>query len=264
MNGLKSLGEAIADGEAVLCIPEVADFEKCFDLLSAGLNACRMQGAEYSRGRIRFSVSDPTAFDGSTVLSCEIFLLRVLDYLDENVPSIYDTLFRPGEDWAWRQPLNAQLEQPSVPPLDHLAETCGSLQELYLMGELEWSEGEPAINVYESSGYFGCHKDHLALTVFVPLTSPDHEFAGGGTGYWRGNRDVDEIPQTPPDLVLKPEKGAALVFGGDVTHSGIPVEEGYRSVFVCSFSTRTPASSPNRLHGLRAPPEVSANFKGAY
>ena len=75
---------------------------------------------------------------------------------------------------------------------------------------------------------------------------------------------MDENPQTPPDLVLKPEKGAALVFGGDVTHSGMPVEAGYRSVFVCSFSTRTPVSPANRLQGMQAPPEVSANFKGTY
>lgn len=266
MQGLKSLGEAIADGEAVVTIPNVADFGECLDLVQAGLNARAMRGGgdtAAARGRSRFSVSDPSAFpDGNVVLSCDEILLRVLDYLDDRIPSVYETLFRPSEDWLWRQPLNAMLEEPTVPPEDYLAETCGSLRELYLMGELEWSEGEPAINVYESEGYFGCHKDHLALTVLIPLTSPGDQFLGGGTGYWRGNRMVDENPSTPPDVVLTPEKGTALVFGGDVTHSGMPVEEGYRSVFVCSFSTRTPASAPNRLHGMQAPPEVSPNFKG--
>lgn len=120
-----------------------------------------------------------------------------------------------------------------------------------------------AINVYEADGYFGAHKDHLALTVLIPLTSPTSDFSGGGTGFWKGNREVDENPQTPPDVVLKPPPGSALIFGGDVTHSGMPVEAGYRSVFVCSFSTRTPASPANRLHGMQAPPEVSANFKGS-
>ena len=59
----------------------------------------------------------------------------------------------------------------------------------------------------------------------------------GGTGFWAGNRLVDENPTTPPDLVLKPPRGSALVFGGDVTHAGMPVEAGIRSVLVCSFST---------------------------
>ena len=102
----------------------------------------------------------------------------------------------------------------------------------------------------------------MALTVLIPLTSPDVNFNGGGTGFWEGNREVDENPQTEPDLILKPEAGSALIFGGDVTHAGMPVESGYRSVFVVSFSTKTPASNPDRLHGLQAPPKVSADFKG--
>ena len=122
--------------------------------------------------------------------------------------------------------------------------------------------GEPAINVYEEGGYFGAHKDHLALTVLIPLTSPGENFGGGGTGYWRGNRESSENPTEEPDLILKPAAGSALVFGGDVTHAGMPVASGYRSVFVCSFSTRTPASPADRLHGMQAPPTVSPNFKG--
>ena len=117
-------------------------------------------------------------------------------------------------------------------------------------------------NVYQTDGYFGGHKDHLALTVLMPLTSPD-SFGGGGTGFWAGNRNVDENPQSPPSAILKPPAGSALVFGGDVTHCGMPVEAGLRSVFVCSFSTRTPVSSEDRLHGMQAPPVTSPNFKGS-
>lgn len=117
-------------------------------------------------------------------------------------------------------------------------------------------------SVYENGGYFGAHKDHLALTVLIPLTSPEDDFVGGGTGFWKGNRDVDENPANEPDLILKPAAGSALIFGGDVTHAGMPVDSGYRSVFVCSFSTRTPASAADRLHGMQAPPQVSPNFKG--
>ena len=47
------------------------------------------------------------------------------------------------------------------------------------------------------------------------------------------------------------ETGTALVFGGDVTHAGMPVEAGLRSVFVASFSTRTSGSPEARCYGLQ-------------
>ena len=90
----------------------------------------------------------------------------------------------------------------------------------------------------------------MALTVLVPLTAPS-EFGGGGTGFWAGNEATDESPACAPTIVLKPELGSALVFGGDVTHAGMPVEHGLRSVLVASFSTRTPSSPEDRVHGLQ-------------
>ena len=97
----------------------------------------------------------------------------------------------------------------------------------------------------------------MALTVLMPLTSPA-AFVGGGTGFWAGNRDVDEQPATAPSRVLKPALGTAIVFGGDVTHAGMPVEEGLRSVLVASFSTRTPCSPKERVHGLQFDASSSA------
>ena len=254
-----SIGQSIGQGQVVLCLPQVASAEECQTLFQAALQAAQNQGPS-ARGRSRLSVSDPTVFSGDIVMTTEEILLRVLDYIDENLPSIYEWLFEPSDEWVHRQPLNAQLEQPDTPPESFLRETCPTLRDLYMMGALEWSEGEPAINIYQAGGYFGAHKDHLALTVLIPLTSAEGDFQGGGTGFWAGNRQVDENPSTPPDLILKPAPGSALLFGGDVTHAGMPVASGLRSVGVCSFST--PASSPDRLHGLQAPPQVSANFKG--
>ena len=43
----------------------------------------------------------------------------------------------------------------------------------------------------------------------------------------------------------------AIVFGGDVTHAGLPIDLGLRSVFVAALSTRTPASPPDRVSGLQ-------------
>ena len=261
----RALGETVAAGEVVLCLPHVVEEEEVQWLLRAGLEACGE--APPSTGRRRFCVSDPEAFLSTEVmLRCEEVLLRVLDRLDDECPSIYSTLFAPGEGWAARQPLNARGVQPKSAdgPPAHLAETCPTLRDLYLAGELEWSEGEPAINVYGAGGQFGCHKDHLALTVLMPLTAPGTDFAGGGTGFWAGNRETSEDPQSNPTAVLAPALGTALVFGGDVTHAGMPVQAGLRAVVVASVSTRTPASRGERCRGLQSREvRVSEAFRSA-
>lgn len=137
----QSLGEAIAQGEAVVCLHDIVNPEEYQLLYQAALAACDGRGPAV-RGRSRFSVSDPEVFRSEIVLLCDEILLRVLDHLDDAIPSIHRHLFVPEdmELWADRQPLNAQLEQPSVPPPGHLDEMCDGLRELYMMGELEWSE----------------------------------------------------------------------------------------------------------------------------
>ena len=272
-----SLGEGIAQSEVIVSVPNIATADELQALFAAGLAACEARDATAvtsgrgqtagfrsgESGRNRFMVSDTFGLD--TVLSCEEVLLRVLDRVDEQMPSVYPHLFAPCDEWKERQPNTAQGGRPLASPPPELAETCPSLRELYMAGELEWSEGEPAINVYTAGGRFGAHKDHLALTVLVPLTAPD-EFAGGGTGFWAADSGGPPLPglekseladgQAPagaPTVVLKPPLGTALVFGGDLTHAGMDVEAGLRSVLVASFSTRTAASNRDRCHGLQAP-----------
>ena len=117
-----------------------------------------------------------------------------------------------------------------------------SLHQLYVEEDLIFASREPAINVYTKGGKFLAHEDGQQLTVLIPLTSPN-KFDGGGTAFWshqsRGHR-VD-----PPSLIIKPERGAALLFGGDVTHAGQPVESGERVVFVASFSKKRPQVKMN-------------------
>lgn len=194
--GGESLGQSIGQGKVVACLPGIASEAEC-DILfqAAAAAAAAQQPLPNARGRSRFSVADPIPFLTSMnksngydddvdndkittarniVLTTEEILLRVLDYLDDAIPSIYKWLFDPlQEDWAIRQPLNAALEQPTVDPDPFLGETCSTLRELYMQGALEWSEGEPAINIYQGGGYFGAHKDHLALTILIPLTSSE-------------------------------------------------------------------------------------------
>ena len=259
-------GDSIRHGDVVVCMPEVASEAELQGLYDAGLTAVagrRATSGAPSTGRDRFAVADPTAFSPEVVAACEDILPRVLDRVDEQMPSVHEALFRPGEQWASRQPLNAQGEQPAEPPPEYLDDTRTRLRDLYEAGELEWSEGEPAINVYTTNGYFGAHKDHLALTMLLPLTSPSKDFSGGGTGFWMGNRETSEDPDGPPTKILRPELGTALVFGGDVTHAGMPVEDGTRAVFVASFSTRTAASAEDRVGGLRCATAVSPDFKGS-
>ena len=49
---------------------------------------------------------------------------KVLDTVDESMPSVYDTLFAPSEGCAARQPLTARGTRVTEEPPAHLAETC--------------------------------------------------------------------------------------------------------------------------------------------
>ncbi|KAJ1457380.1 hypothetical protein M885DRAFT_496680 [Pelagophyceae sp. CCMP2097] len=256
----RSLGESLGRGDVVLCLAGVASDEDLEDLLCAGMEAVDSEEARSGKPRkakSRFSVSDGDAFPLDVVGSCETLLLSVMDILDSNHPSIYDHLFKPTPEWPAKQPSSRlRGEVAGDSPDLYLDDVYSTLRELYSAGELEWSEGEPAINVYTPGGGFGAHKDHLALSVLIPLTSPDVDFDGGGTAFWSAfdlqGLENDAAPDGPPTLLLRPKLGTAMLFGGDVTHAGASVTDGIRSVFVASFSTRTPQSPADRTNGLRA------------
>jgi len=253
-----TLAECIRFGEVVLVVPNVATESELQSLFSAGYTAYQNDARpEEANRRSRFPARSSVYFPSiDTTLTAESILLGTFDVLDESVPSIFEEMFLPSRGWAARQPLNARMEQPSVEPPAFLADTCSSLRDLYMAGELEFSEGEPAINIYHEGGYFGAHKDHLGLTVLLPLTLPSSStggsFMGGGTGFWAGNRATSENPMVGATEVIRPDRlGCALVFGGDVTHSGVQVEGGVRGVFVASCSTRTEVSALDRVKGLQ-------------
>jgi len=245
-----SIGEYIQRGEIVLSLPQIIDEKECNSLVLAAQEIAASSSNEHDvPGRSRLCVAD---LDTHIVERCEAILLRVMDRLDLETPSIYEHLFRPSVHWGSRQPRSAK-NPGSIAPLPELL-VYSSLRELYMAGQLEWSENEPAINVYTTQGGFGPHKDHLALTVLIPLTDQITDFQGGGTAFWSptdSSLSTDGAePKQPPATVLTPPKGTALIFGGDVTHSGVPVDRGSRVVLVASFSTRTPASPPDRINGL--------------
>mmetsp|Transcript_17138 Transcript_17138/g.28708 ORF Transcript_17138/g.28708 Transcript_17138/m.28708 type:complete len:127 (+) Transcript_17138:480-860(+) len=118
-----------------------------------------------------------------------------------------------------------------------------------------YSAGEPAVNIYQAGGEFAPHTDNEHLTMLIPL-DPVGAFEGGGTAFWakshhRPHVDGQLAPDgadrswLPPHHVLKLTAGTAILFGGNVTHAGLPVTSGTRHVFVVSF-TLTPWCAADR------------------
>ena len=215
---MSSIGDRIKNGESVLQIGGLVSEEECRMLceVCCQLDEERSNTVLEKDGLLRLPTiaaaeraairntpcAAPLPLEIDTIL--QRILLRAAKIIDENVPSIGIALF--------------DGEQVAKLMTDH---------------QLKYSSREPAVNVYSCGGEFRAHKDAQAITVLIPLSSPD-EFLGGGTSFWsqdsRGHR-VEE-----PSICLKPPAGTAMLFGGCVTHAGVPVESGKRVVFVASFT----------------------------
>mmetsp|Transcript_48836 Transcript_48836/g.110824 ORF Transcript_48836/g.110824 Transcript_48836/m.110824 type:complete len:291 (+) Transcript_48836:260-1132(+) len=220
--------ETLVQGESVILIPSVATISECRDLVSI----CSQEAARYWESQAAKSlplerlVRMPSRAAGArssgegsyqTLLPvaadeiAEQILKRAMAFIDERLPSLKVKLFGAGSP---------------------------SLCDLYSSGALEFSQREPAVNVYAPGGEFPAHKDHRALTVLIPISSSD-DFVGGGTGF--GVESVEDVMRGTslfwqPSTVLRPAAGTALLFSGDVQHCGVPIEAGERVVLVASFS----------------------------
>ena len=215
---MSSIGERIKSGESVLQVAGLVSEDECQLLckVCCQLDEERSNTVLEKEGLLRLPTiaaaeraamrntpcADPLPLEIDTML--QRILLRSAKVIDDKVPSIGTALF--------------DGEQISSLMTDH---------------QLKYSSREPAINVYSCGGEFRAHKDAQAITILIPLSSPN-EFLGGGTSFWsqdsRGHR-VEE-----PSICLKPPAGTAMLFGGCVTHAGVPVENGKRVVFVASFT----------------------------
>jgi len=65
----------------------------------------------------------------------------------------------------------------------------------------------------------------------------------GGTGFWGPEQEAPRYtqygePSTAPSVVMRPAPGSALLYGGSITHAGMPVMMGCRVIFLASFSSR--------------------------
>ena len=116
----------------------------------------------------------------------------------------------------------------------------------------DYSPGEPAVNIYKKGGEFAPHTDKQSVSLLVPLSDEGVAFEGGGTAFWpdghhprredtAADDTVDENDRShwlPHSHMLRPPTGTAIIFGGGVTHAGLPVTSGTRHLFVMSFTLR--------------------------
>ena len=244
----KSPGAAVARGDAVLVLPGIIDTRECASLLRIAEQMVERQEVSMRRrlsaaaheftsnnarspGRTRVPIDTlPT----NAKRAYNAAFSTILTFVDDELPSVatlFESAFHHEEDS--RQSGIAELR--SVP-----AGTDGSrppnLAEMHASGRLEFSSREPAINTYTAGSGFNAHTDRQTLTVLLYLTPPD-ACEGGGTGFWcQGASAVDDLPTA----VIHPPAGTALVYGGRVTHAGMPLISGRRTIYLGSFSACRP------------------------
>jgi len=236
--------ESLECSHSVFTITEVANMAECAAIASAAIaaadreRATRASGPSHDLqglqidgkdGKIRGRVID--LVDTETQVLCDAILVRAGEALSERLPQVLPRMFGPGA----------------------LATS------ILFNTELIFSPGEPALNVYTSdpagchtgAGGFDAHEDKQSLTLLVPLSTcrdiagamTTGDFDSGGTAFWTradasGVRGAANHPPSEPKVVLQPEPGTAIVFGGKLTHAGRPVLGGQRCVLVASFSAR--------------------------
>ena len=154
---------------------------------------------------------DGINLDGRSHALAHIILSRVLWYIEHLEPALAKRIF------------------PGMQKFEHLADMC-----------VKFAWGEPYINRYTEGGCFDPHTDGHALTILVPLSTPEADFSAGGTAFWSSHiaTDSESAKSVPPSLVLAPEAGTGIFWRGHMTHAGLAVSKGVRHVFVASFDLK--------------------------
>lgn len=201
---------------SVLTVPGMMSAEECEKLISAVDSHLGAGGAWHAQEQAYNLTDDGKDSSLKRVrtfelsqdiqeLAASIILERVLPFFEQHLPNVALELFAQSSDLA---------------DLD-----------------IFFSPGEPAINRYTKGGEFKQHRDRFSVTVYVTL-SPEDAFTGGGTAFWPQDPAKEEDPE--PVVILRPQQGGAVIFNGDVQHSGRVVESGVRHLFVASFHLENP------------------------
>lgn len=217
----RTTGESLKSGDAAILLPGIVSKADCRTLIRASLHATeaartRVRGDDEPAPTGMIRLVPETEMPASIHAICDAILHNVLSRLDAEVPSVAE----------------AHLDaDDAIGP---------GLAGLHAAGGLKFHWREPAIIVYTvPEGGLGYaqkpHRDGEDLTMLVPLSTPDDDFSGGGTGFWA--RDAEHSgPDHAASTVLRPDAGSAIVFGGfGAVHAGLPLESGIRVVFVASF-----------------------------
>jgi len=224
---------------SLLRIHDLATKSECGVLLEKGLANAKMafksrpSTACHMPGRVRMPVEDFLA--EPELQLCDQILRRTLARLSAELPGL----------------TKRQMGNASDP-------AC-------IIGnrELQFSNGEPAINVYRVGGYFKPHEDKMSLTVLIPLSdAASGAFTGGGTAFWS---DLDRSPVNirPATFTVQAPAGTALVFTGNVTHGAMPVLSGERTVFVASFGPQTCVAKGSSSSSTRLVEALAALWRAA-
>ena len=238
----------VAHGRSVIVIPDFCAASERATLLSSAFSEAAASGeslvssdrgpsaAQSNAGRLRLHI--PERLEANCQSLSDVLIRRALAFVQEELPL------------AGEQMLDCRAAD-----LHELLDAAPGL---------EYSPGEPAVNVYTASGEFKPHEDKMGLTILITLSDSD-EFTGGGTAFWRP-ADFNDARRgrAEPALVLKPPAGSALLFGGEVTHAGRRVESGTRCMFVASFSRKKAhAQDPSSTAAHTAPPDHETDL-GAF
>ena len=240
--------ERIQQGQSVIVLHNIVSPQECRDLAER----CIQTAQDVHRSELEHHTSNNNSNEQPKLvrMPCQAAARRAVwdkitcanplpEYIDYRVQQILQSVC---------QAIDANL--PSLP--EQLFDTHSLTQLLVESASstnpnedaLVFSAREPAINVYSTpGGEFLPHKDGETLTVLLPLSSPGSDFQGGGTAFWSCGGDAASSSSSSSagsgsSFTLKPMAGTALLFGGSVTHAGLPVTEGKRVVLVCSLSRR--------------------------
>lgn len=226
--------QTLASSESLLELHSLINSQKC-DLLVEGVrkyatSCINSRGTNHGGNGLlripriaaasRAETSNTTCarpLDEETDYVASCILEEVLAVLDTYFPTLVQTLF-------------------ATCSVDNELHTSVSLTQMLRNDQLYFASREPAINLYREGGKFHAHTDGQKLTILIPLTDG---FAGGGTAFWACDK---RHRLDPPSVIVKPPRGTVLLFGGHVTHCGLPVEKGERIVLVASFSPKTPSA----------------------
>lgn len=214
--GCSSTAISVMLGHSILVLESLATDSECDSLCHEAIAFARTDKCESfsSRGRARVPLFEFLSEPGQAV--CDQILQRALkDCIPEIIEPLSVALF--GKGIVDSIPSEGIIHNP----------------------RLEFSEGEPAINVYSSEGEFKPHKDKESLTLLLNLSGED-EYSGGGTAFYSlADLKSSEYKIRPTvTTAVRPPKGVAVIFAGSVMHAGLPVLSGNRCVFVGSFSPK--------------------------